>query len=93
MTPAEIAQLRSDLNAKFASLSDSARGRWASAAAGSDYLLCQLDPVGARACVASLPISLAIFATPQRETRDEFLAIFDAAMPPDFPTPPITTPV
>ena len=94
MTPAEIAQLRADLNAKFASLSDSARGRWSSAAAGSDYLLAQLDPVGARACVAGLPISLAIACAPQRETRAEFLAIFDAAMPPDFVTPPIsTTPV
>ena len=91
MTPAQIAQLREDLNAKFATLSDSARGRWASAAAGSDYLLSQLDPVGARACVAGLPIPLAIFAAGQRETRAEFLAIFDAAMP--FPTPPISTPV
>lgn len=91
MTPAQIAQLRADLNAKFASLSDSARGRWASAAAGSDYLLGQLDPVGARACVAGLPISLAIACASQRETRAEFLAIFDAAMPPDFPTPPIRT--
>lgn len=93
MTPAEIAQLRAALNAKFSSLSDSARGRWASAAAGSDYRLAQLDPVGARACVAGLPISLAICCAGQRETRAEFLAIFDAAMPPAFPTPPITTPV
>ena len=93
MTPAQIAKLRADLNAKFSSLSDSARGRWASAAAGSDYLLAQLDPVGARACVAGLPISLAIIAAGQRETRAEFLAIFDAAMPTDLPTPPITTPV
>ena len=91
MTPAQITQLRADLNAKFASLSDSARGRWASAAAGSDYLLAQLDPVGARACVAGLPISLAIIAAGQRETRAEFLTIFDAAMPADFPTPSITT--
>ena len=91
MTPDQIAQLRADLNAKFASLSDSARGRWASAAAGSDYLLDQLDPVGARACVAGLPISMAIIAAGQRATRDEFLAIFDAAMP--IPTPPISTPV
>ena len=91
MTPAEIAQLRATLNAKFATLSERARGRWASAAAGSDYLLSQLDPVGARACVAGLPISLAIIAAGQRETRAEFLAIFDAAMP--LPTPPISTPV
>ena len=89
MTPAQITQLRADLNAKFATLTDSARGRWASAAAGSDYLLSQLDPVGARACVAGLPISMAIIAAGQRETRAEFLAIFDAAMP--FPTPPIST--
>ena len=93
MTPAQVAKLRADLNAKFATLSDSARGRWASAAAGSDYLLSQLDPIGARACVAGLPISLAIIAAGQRETRAEFLAIFDTAMPIDFPTPPITTPV
>lgn len=91
MTPAEIAQLRADLNAKFATLSARARGQWAAAAAGADYLLANLDPVGARASIAALPISLAIIAAGQRETRAEFLAIFDAAMP--LPTPPTTTPV
>lgn len=80
MTPAQIAQLRAELNAKFSSLSDSARGRWASAAAGSDYRLAQLDPVGARACVAGLPISLAIIFADARATRDEFLAIIDNAL-------------
>lgn len=93
MTPAQISQLRADLNAKFATLSVRARGQWAAPAAGADYLLGQLDPVGARACVAGLPIPLAIFAAAQRETRAEFLAIFDAAMPQDFSTPPTTTPV
>jgi len=91
MTPAEIAQLRADLNAKFATLSDRARGQWSAAAAGADYLLANLDPVGARASIANLPISLAIAQATARATRDEFLAIIDAALnPPNFPTPPIT---
>ena len=79
MTPAQIAKLRVDLNAKFATLSERARGQWAAAAAGADYLLAQLDPVGARASIANLPISLAIAQANVRATRDEFLAIFDAA--------------
>jgi hypothetical protein len=79
MTPAEISQLRANLNAKFASLSDRARGQWAAPAAGADYLLANLDPVGARASIANLPISLAIAQTNVRATRDEFLAIFDNA--------------
>lgn len=79
MTPAQIAQLRADLNAKFASLSEGARGQWASAAAGADYLLANLDPVGARASIARLPISLAIAQANVRATRDKFLAIIDAA--------------
>ena len=79
MTPAQIAQLRADLNAKFLSLSDRARGQWAAPAAGADYLLAQLDPVGARASIANLPISLAIAQANVRATRDEFLALFDAA--------------
>lgn len=79
MTPAQVAQLRADLNAKFATLSERARGQWAAAAAGADYLLVNLDPVGARASVANLPISLAIAQANVRATRDEFLAIFDAA--------------
>jgi len=81
MTPAEIAQLRADLNAKFATLSDRARGQWAAPAAGADYLLANLDPVGARASIAGLPISLAIAQASVRATRDEFLAIIDAALP------------
>lgn len=80
MTPAEIAQLRATLNAKFATLSDRARGQWAAPAAGADYLLAQLDPVGARAAIASLPISLAIKFADARATRAEFLAIIDAAL-------------
>lgn len=79
MTPAQVAKLRADLNAKFSTLSERARGQWAAAAAGADYLLAQLDPVGARASIANLPISLAIAQTNVRATRDEFLAIFDAA--------------
>ena len=79
MTPAQIAKLRVDLNAKFATLSERARGQWAAAAAGADYLLANLDPVGARASIARLPISLAIAQANVRATRDEFLAIFDAA--------------
>jgi len=91
MTPAEIAQLRADLNAKFASLSDRARGQWAAPAAGADYLLANLDPVGARASIAGLPISLAIAQSNVRATRDEFLALIDAALnSPNFSTPPIT---
>jgi len=91
MTPAEIAQLRADLNAKFASLSDRARGQWAAPAAGADYLLANLDPVGARASIAGLPISLAIAQASVRATRDQFLALIDAALhPSDFPTPPLT---
>jgi len=81
MTPAEIAQLRADLTAKFATLSARARGQWAAAAAGADYLLANLDPVGARASIAGLPISLAIAQASVRATRDEFLAIIDAALP------------
>ena len=80
MTPAQIAQLRADLNVKFATLSERARGQWASAAAGADYLLAQLDPVGARASIANLPIALAIAQANVRATRDEFLAIIDAAL-------------
>ena len=79
MTPAQVAKLRVDLNAKFAGLSERARGQWASAAAGADYLLANLDPVGARASIARLPISLAIAQANVRATRDEFLALFDAA--------------
>ena len=79
MTPAQIAKLRVDLNAKFATLSERARGQWAAAAAGADYLLANLDPVGARASIARLPISLAIAQANVRATRDEFLALFDAA--------------
>jgi len=91
MTPAEIAQLRADLTAKFATLSDRARGQWAAAAAGADYLLANLDPIGARASIARLPISLAIIFADARATRDQFLALIDAALnPPNFPTPPIT---
>lgn len=78
MTPAQVAKLRVDLNAKFATLSERARGQWASAAAGADYLLAQLDHVGARASIANLPISLAIAQKNVRATRDEFLALFDA---------------
>jgi 1-deoxy-D-xylulose-5-phosphate reductoisomerase len=37
---------RADLTAKFATLSDLARGQWAAAAAGADYLLANLDPKG-----------------------------------------------
>jgi hypothetical protein len=80
MTPAEIAQLRATLNAKFATLFDSTRGQWAAAAAGADYLLSNLDPIGARASIANLPISLAIAQANARATRDEFLAIIDAAL-------------
>lgn len=80
MTPAQINQLRDDLNAKFASLSDQARGRWAAAAAGTDYRLANLDPVGARAAIATLPISLAIISADARATRNEFLAIIDNAL-------------
>ena len=80
MTPAEIAQLRATLTAKFATLSERARGQWASAAAGADYLLANLDPVGARASIARLPISLAIIFADARATRAEFLAIIDAAL-------------
>ena len=79
MTPAQIAKLRVDLNAKFSTLSERARGQWAAAAAGADYLLANLDPVGARASIANLPISLAIAQANVRATRDEFLALFDAA--------------
>ena len=79
MTPAQVAKLRVDLNAKFATLSERARGQWASAAAGADYLLANLDPVGARASISNLPISLAIAQANVRATRDEFLALFDAA--------------
>jgi hypothetical protein len=81
MTPAQIAQLRADLNAKFATLSDRARGQWAAPAAAADYLLANLDPVGARASIAGLPIPLAIAQSSVRATRDEFLAIIDAALP------------
>jgi len=81
MTPAEIAQLRATLNAKFASLSVRARGQWAAPAAGADYLLANLDPVAARAAIAGLPISLASIFANVRATRDEFLAIIDAALP------------
>ena len=80
MTPAEISQLRATLNAKFATLSVRARGQWAAPAAGADYLLDTLDPIGARASIAGLPISLAIAQASVRATRDEFLAIIDAAL-------------
>jgi len=80
MTPAEISQLRATLNAKFATLSDRARGQWAAPAAGADYLLDTLDPIGARASIAGLPISLSIGQSNVRATRDEFLAIIDAAL-------------
>ena len=82
MTPAQIAKLRADLNAKFATLSVRGRGQWAAPAAGADYLLANLDPVGARAAIAGLPISLANVQATVRATRDEFLAIIDAALAP-----------
>jgi S1-C subfamily serine protease len=91
MTPAEIASLRIELNGKFATLSERARGQWAAAAAGADYLLANLDPVGARESIARLPIPLAIAQASVRANRAEFLAIIDAALnSPNFPTPPIT---